>query len=292
MDTSKLLCIRSDRTVVQTDGICLERLRHGPDRFEAAFGGDGNVTIVVNLSETQHVERIVRGRSQSRIARRGTATIIGFDEEARFVVTGVADIVKFVVSRQELTDYGVRGNVPFLFNEPHHALERLAYRAALALAQNDETFWMAGIGAKLASVIDPGLQKERNYFLGGLSPAALRRVIDLVESHLDLPRATSPSLKAMAAEVDLSVYHFAREFARTVGMTPYQYALRRRLERARDDMLREDDDMHTISARYGFASASHFVYRFRQELGVAPSRLRSLIAAKSRRSAYGKSADF
>ena len=171
------------------------------------------------------------------------------------------------------------GAVPEMFNEPHRELERVAYRTALALEENDADFWTAGLCSELAPIFEPRLRSGES-FRGGLSPAARRRLFALIEAYLDLPRAASPSLKAMAAEVDLSVYHFSREFFRTVGITPYKYTLRRRLERARDHVLQENDDVQAVSERYGFASASHFVYRFRQEMGVAPVRLRTLIAGQ------------
>jgi AraC-like DNA-binding protein len=265
--------------VVEAHGIRLERLRHGPTLFESEFGGDGTATVIVNLSEAQRVERICHGRSHVRFARWGTATIVAPKVRQRFVVTGVADVIKLVIPLSELEDYGFAGAVPELFNEPHRELERLAYRTALALEENDENFWMAGLCSQLAAIFDPRPRGEES-FRGGLSPTARRRLLELIEAHLDLPRATSPSLKAMAAEVDLSVYHFSREFMRTVGMSPYKYTLRRRLERARDHVLQENDDVQTISERYGFASASHFVHRFRQEMGVAPVRLRTLIAGR------------
>ncbi len=265
--------------VVEAHGLRLERLRHGPTLFESELGGDGAATVVVNLSEAQRVERIAHGRSDVRFARRGTATIIDPNVRQRFVVTGEADVIKLVVPLSELEDYGLHGAVPELFNEPHRELERLAYRTALALEEDDERFWMAGLCSKLAPILAPRLRDDES-FRGGLSPTARRRVFALIEAHLDLPRATSPSLKAMAAEVELSVYHFSREFLRTAGITPYKYTLRRRLERARDHILQEQDNVQTISERYGFASASHFIHRFRQEMGVAPLRLRTLIAGQ------------
>ena len=269
----------NDAKAVNAHGIRFERLRHGPSLFELTLGGDGMTTVIVNLSEAQSVERIIHGRGVHRVARRGTATITDPHVEQRFVVTGAADVMMLAIPLTELEEYGFDGAVPDLFNEPHRELERLAYRTALALEENDEGFWTADLDSKLAPIFDPRLRRNAS-LRGGLSPTARRRIFALIEAHLDLPRATSPSLKAMAAEVDLSVYHFAREFMRTVGITPYRYTLRRRLERARDHMLREDDDVQTISERYGFASASHFVYRFRKEMGVAPARLRMLISGR------------
>src|SRR5690242_3313506 len=53
--------------------------------------------------------------------------------------------------------------------------------------------------------------------LGGLSAAARRRVLELIDAHLDA-RLT---ITRLAAEVGLSPAHFARAFKQTVGRAPH-----------------------------------------------------------------------
>lgn len=110
--------------------------------------------------------------------------------------------------------------------------------------------------------------------VGGLSRRQLRRVKELIESRVSAPVASSPSLGELGAEAGLSVHHFAREFRRTMGVTPYSYMLRRRLERARWLVIHSTLSMARVGALSGFPSPAHFADRFHREMGVPPGALR------------------
>ena len=103
-----------------------------------------------------------------------------------------------------------------------------------------------------------------------LSARQLRRIADLVDSHLNqaLP------LVALAAEVELSVYHFARCFKAASGLTPHQFVLGRKMARARALLLETKRPVLEIAQSVGFASASHFSQAFQKHWGVSPSVLR------------------
>jgi AraC family transcriptional regulator len=68
--------------------------------------------------------------------------------------------------------------------------------------------------------------------------------------------------------------HFARAFAATVGMTPFDYVMTRRLARARELLERTDRSALAISLDVGFRTPSHFAARFRREFGVTPREIR------------------
>jgi AraC family transcriptional regulator len=105
---------------------------------------------------------------------------------------------------------------------------------------------------------------------GRLSEAALRSVTDYVGDNL----SGDLSLSGMAAAANLSPYHFARAFKRSTGLTPHQYALRRRIERAKEMLLDTDLPVGLVARRAGFASPGHFSQQFKRAVGVPPSALR------------------
>jgi AraC-like DNA-binding protein len=105
---------------------------------------------------------------------------------------------------------------------------------------------------------------------GGLSPRVLRRVHDYVEAHLE----ESLSLDKLAATSGLSLYHFTRAFKQSQGVTPHNYLLQRRIERAQELLIKTDAPMSQIAFATGFADQSHFARRFRQHIGVSPSAFR------------------
>jgi AraC family transcriptional regulator len=103
-----------------------------------------------------------------------------------------------------------------------------------------------------------------------LSPAMLGRAREYVEEHL----GEDLSLAALAGAVGLSPYHFARLFRASTGLSPHQYVIRRRVERAQLLLTTTDRSLTTIAHEVGFASGSHLATHVRRQLGVTPSQLR------------------
>lgn len=104
----------------------------------------------------------------------------------------------------------------------------------------------------------------------GLPPRILRRLLDRIKSdplaHFDLT--------SLAAETGYSKRHFLRTFRVSTGLSPYQYILRVRLERARQLMHERSLNLLDIALESGFTSNAHFSNVFRQHFGVTPSSFR------------------
>jgi AraC-like DNA-binding protein len=105
---------------------------------------------------------------------------------------------------------------------------------------------------------------------GGLPPGAARRVREYVEGHL----SESVDLAALAAIAGLSVYHFARAFKQSAGVTPHHYLVKRRIERAQEMLARTELPLPEIALTTGFSDQSHLARHFRQMLGVTPGQFR------------------
>jgi AraC-like DNA-binding protein len=105
---------------------------------------------------------------------------------------------------------------------------------------------------------------------GGLSAGALRRVCEFVESHLE----EDINLEILAAEARLSVYHFARGFKLSTGVTPLRYVLEQRVKRARQLLVQTDLPLSAIASAVGFFDQGHFSRQFRSLVGTTPSSFR------------------
>ena len=105
---------------------------------------------------------------------------------------------------------------------------------------------------------------------GGLPPGAMRRVREHVEAHL----SESMDLAELAAIAGLSVYHFARAFKQSAGVTPHHYLVHRRIERAQDMLARSGLPLSQIALAAGFSDQSHLARHFRQMLGMTPGQFR------------------
>ena len=78
------------------------------------------------------------------------------------------------------------------------------------------------------------------------------------------------SLTELAGEAQLSPYHFLRSFRSVAGMTPYQYVLRTRLNRAAVRLRTSDEAVSSIALDAGFGDLSTFNRRFRRVMGANP----------------------
>jgi transcriptional regulator of acetoin/glycerol metabolism len=105
---------------------------------------------------------------------------------------------------------------------------------------------------------------------GGLSAGALRRVCEFVESHLE----DDINLETLAAEARLSVYHFARGFKLSTGVSPLRYVLEQRVKRARQLLVQTDLPLSAIASAVGFFDQGHLSRQFRSLVGTTPSSFR------------------
>lgn len=77
------------------------------------------------------------------------------------------------------------------------------------------------------------------------------------------------SLDVISQKATLSKYHFLRMFRQQYGMTPYQYMVNCRLNKARE-ALEAGKAVDDVMFEYGFSDMSHFNRRFKPIYGMTP----------------------
>lgn len=82
------------------------------------------------------------------------------------------------------------------------------------------------------------------------------------------------SLEKWAAQADMSRFHFVRSFKAAFGMSPHRYRMTRRLERARELLVRSQGPITEIALEVGFDSPSHFAAAYRRRFGETPGHTR------------------
>lgn len=111
---------------------------------------------------------------------------------------------------------------------------------------------------------------NESVFRGGLSPSLFRRVADYIEANL----TEDISLKDIASVCGLNEYYFLRAFRRTIGLTPHQYVINKRIERARELLKDKNLSITAIAYSLGFSTPSHFADTFRRLIGLTPREYR------------------
>lgn len=118
---------------------------------------------------------------------------------------------------------------------------------------------------------DPGKDRRRAPPRGAQLPAwSVKKLERFIADNLE----RSLHLETLAPVVRLSCSHFARACKNTLGFTPRQLVLRRRLEHALTLMRDLSTPLSQVALACGFADQAHFSRLFREAVGTPPSQWR------------------
>lgn len=97
-----------------------------------------------------------------------------------------------------------------------------------------------------------------------------RRVLEHIETRLEKPLRN----RDLAALVDFSEFHFNVAFRNSLGTSPHEFLIRRRIERAQQLMLSTRMPLCDIAAECGLADQAHLSRLFRKAVGETPAAWR------------------
>lgn len=233
--------------------------------------------VTIPRHSIAHIEEVANGKTQTVSCQVGTAsfTPAGLSRQYRWLqsieLTHIIlepDLIHQVAfesvdpDRIELTPFFVQSNP-------------LVYQICLSLIQEFEadaanSKLYAESAATMLSIHLLRHHSTRHH--GALSQKGhppnhqLDRAIDYIHAHL----TEDISLEAIANHLGISRYHLCRMFKRSLGVSPHQYVLQQRVEKAKL-LLREGKlRMHEIAIACGFSHQSHFNYHFKRLTGATP----------------------
>jgi AraC family transcriptional regulator len=106
-----------------------------------------------------------------------------------------------------------------------------------------------------------------------LDDARLKRVLAYIEEHL----ADDITVADLANVACLSIFHFTRAFAASMGVPPHRYVSRRRLESAKAMIATGRASLGEIALDCRFSSQSSFTRAFRRATGMTPAEYRQTL---------------
>lgn len=96
-----------------------------------------------------------------------------------------------------------------------------------------------------------------------------RRILqgkEFIDSHF----TQSLTIEQIARAAGMSEYHFFRLFKQTIGVSPYQYILAKRLKTA-SQLLKSDYSVSDVAITMGFSDIYSFSKAFKKHFGVSPT---------------------
>jgi AraC family transcriptional regulator len=105
---------------------------------------------------------------------------------------------------------------------------------------------------------------------GGLPLARLKRVLEFIDANLD----KNISLGTLAHTANMNLYYFAVLFRKSMSVSPHQYFLHRRVERAKQLLCDRKLSVLEVGLQVGFDHPNNFARAFRRLAGVSPTQFR------------------
>ena len=105
----------------------------------------------------------------------------------------------------------------------------------------------------------------------GLSPERVARALKLIEENLAKPI----HVDEIAAEINMSPFHFARMFKQSTGYSPHFYITLKRMDQAKEMLANTGLALAEVAQRLGYSTQAHFTGVFRAYSGTTPRAYRT-----------------
>jgi len=84
----------------------------------------------------------------------------------------------------------------------------------------------------------------------------------------------------LARAAAMSRYHFSRRFRAELGVSPYRFLQRVRIQRARELLRGQQRSVTHVALAIGFTDLARFAAAFRAQFGVLPSEVAGMRAGR------------
>jgi AraC family transcriptional regulator len=109
--------------------------------------------------------------------------------------------------------------------------------------------------------------------LGGLTGRKLNLATEFIRENIE----RDLGITEIANAVDLSPFHFARSFKQATGVSPHQFLIKSRIERAKALLAKSELPIVEVGFRVGFKNQSHFTTLFRKLTSLTPKAYRETV---------------
>ena len=267
----------TDLAVIAVPGIVVQLTRGEPSGSLELEESPGSV-LMVNLSPVQALRQVRNQRSFVNNMLNWDMTLMPRGTPSKWSWNSTCDRFDVIVAPDVLGEEHPMETVDrFLFRDAK--LKDLCRQLCreITLRDNADRLQIEMLAIELAEVAfrdySSAPEQTRGIPTGGLTRNSARRVLEYAEANL----ARGLTLRELAGVAQLSTHHFLRMFKKTMGITPYQYLLERRLERAKDLLRGKRASLAEIALSSGFGSQGHFTNAFHRAVGATPAEFQRLV---------------
>jgi AraC family transcriptional regulator len=282
-----------DQTVWNGEAIIADALGRAPD-IQLGAPGDGwrlsrwrqfvgsytlpplpDPIFVVHIAGKPSVKTWDRDGWSEAISFPGCATIVPSGQSTGWLVDGELDVVTLSLTGADIRRSSASERfkrMRFAFSDPLGvALTRQVLGELYAPTSPERDVYVSAlVGALKAHMLRGPVSSDGDIPTAAFSAHRLHHVMNAV---LQNPEAEH-SIEEMAARAGLTPSHFCRVFKKANAVTPHQYVLKARLDRAQQLLAQADTPIAQIADLLGFSSQSHFTRVFKQFTGRTPSDFR------------------
>ncbi|MBD2744719.1 AraC family transcriptional regulator [Coleofasciculus sp. FACHB-1120] len=236
--------------------------------------------ITINLGQSFQVERAVNRHLQTGLMFTGsvglcpmhTPQAIRWDREANVLLLKLEPEL-LTCNAVELLDTDEYEMLPHLITQDAliHQIG-LGLKTQLKTKGSDSRLYAESAATFLAVHLLQNYSTQKfsiQEYEGGLPQQQLKKAVDYIQDNL----AQEISLDAIADYLGISRYYFCRLFKQSTGLSPHQYVIQQRVERAKQLLQRGEMSIAHVAQACGFAHQSHLNRHFKRLTGVTPKTL-------------------
>lgn len=96
--------------------------------------------------------------------------------------------------------------------------------------------------------------------------------VDKIDTYINQNIGNTITVEELADLLNCSKFYFLREFKKFTEITPYQYLINMRLEKAVEQLKQQDPNIAVIADQLGFNDQSHFTRVFKSHYSMTPGQ--------------------
>jgi AraC family transcriptional regulator len=253
--------------------------------YEGYFPAVKDQLIVLHLDGPVPIDRLYGPNSARCLMPAGGIHLVpgGLDFGVRLM--GALSTLHVYVRRSVIEEVAAdllegdpaRVEIPPQFLEPDAALQALlgAIRVSLEEDAYGTSLYVDYLSRAIASRLVRQHSGHRVRQVAGLGP--IGHIGPVVAEAIEYMRANlagTVSLEEIAAAVNRSPSHVARQFRNSLGIPPHQYLLVLRIKQAQHLLVATEDPIAEIAVTCGFSHQEHLTRMFRRWCSTTPATFR------------------